>query len=105
MMRRGLLLVIAFLTYAWCRWGLATRGFSPLIQLGQTSLLVYWVHIEFVYGRFSLLSKRAQTIFTASRGFLEIFLFMLVLSLLRTRIDWKNKMTSWKNAIRRVQPA
>ena len=51
MMRVGLLLVIAFLSYAWCRWGLATRGFSPLIQLGQTSLLVYWVHIEFVYGR------------------------------------------------------
>ena len=62
MMRVGLLLVIAFLTYAWCRWGLATRGFSPLIQLGQTSLLVYWVHIEFVYGRFALLPKRAQSI-------------------------------------------
>ena len=35
MMRIGLLLVIAFLSYFWCRWGLATRGFSPLIQLGQ----------------------------------------------------------------------
>ncbi len=105
MMRIGLLLMIAFLTYAWCRWGLATRGFSPLIQLGQTSLLVYWVHIEFVYGRFSLLPKRAQTIFTASRGLLEIVLFMLALSLLRTRIDWKNKLTNWKNTIRRVQPA
>ena len=89
MMRIGLLLVIAFLIYAWCRWGIATRGFSPLIQLGQTSLLVYWVHIEFVYGRFSLLPKRAQTIPTATRGLLEIILFMLVLSLLRTRIDWK----------------
>ena len=62
MMRVGLLLVIVFLSYAWCRWGLATRGFSPLIQLGQTSLLVYWVHIEFVYGRFSLLTKRAQSV-------------------------------------------
>jgi uncharacterized membrane protein len=101
MMRIGLLLVIAFLSYAWCRWGLATRGFSPLIQLGQTSLLVYWVHIEFVYGRFSLLPKRAETIPTASRGLLEIFLFMLILSLVRTRIDWKN----WKKMTRRVQPA
>jgi len=101
--RVGILLVIAFLTYAWCRWGLATRGFSPIIQLGQTSLLVYWVHIEFVYGRFSILSKRAQTIATASRGLLEIFLFMLLLSLVRTRIDWKR--ISWKKMIRRVQPA
>jgi len=99
LMRTGLLLVIAFLSYAWCRWGLGTRGFSPLIQLGQTSLLVYWVHIEFVYGRFSLLPKRAESIPTASRGLLEICLFMLVLSLLRTRIDWKRigwRKINWK---------
>jgi len=108
MMRIGMLLVICFLTYAWCRWGLATRGFSPLIQLGQTSLLVYWVHIEFVYGRFSILPKRAQTIPTASRGLLEIFLFMLLLSLVRTKIDWKQfdwKKINWKKMTGRVQPA
>jgi uncharacterized membrane protein len=107
-MRIGMLLVIAFLSYAWCRWGLATRGFSPLIQLGQTSLLVYWVHIEFVYGRFSLLPKRAESIPTASRGLLEIILFMLILSLLRTRIDWKKidwKTMGWKKMARPVQPA
>jgi len=56
-----------------------------LIQLGQTSLLVYWVHIEFVYGRFSILTKRAQDIRTASFGLLAIFLAMLLLSALRTR--------------------
>jgi uncharacterized membrane protein len=94
MMRVGLLLAIAFLSYAWCRWGLATRGFSPLIQLGQTSLLVYWVHIDFVYGRLSLLPKRAQSVFSASRGLLEIIVFMVILSLLRTKIDWKR--INWK---------
>ncbi|MBZ5615272.1 MAG: heparan-alpha-glucosaminide N-acetyltransferase domain-containing protein [Acidobacteriia bacterium] len=107
MMRVGLLLVIALLSYAWCRWGLATRGFSPLIQLGQTSLLVYWVHIEFVYGRYSILSKRAESISSASRGLVEITLFMLILSLLRTRIDWKRidwKKINWKRISRRVQP-
>jgi hypothetical protein len=104
MMRIGLLLVISFLTYAWCRWGWATRGFSPFIQLGQTSLLVYWVHLEFVYGRFSLLPKRAETIPAATRGLLEIFLFMLLLSLMRTRIDWKRTL-AWKKMVRRVQPA
>ena len=88
LMRVGLLLSIAFLSYAWCRWGLATKGFSPLIQLGRTSLLVYWVHIEFVYGRFSLLPKRGCDIRTASLGLLTIFLMMLALSLLRTRVDW-----------------
>jgi hypothetical protein len=47
------------------------------------------VHIEFVYGRLSLLPKRGNDIRTASLGLLAIFLMMLALSMLRTRIDWK----------------
>jgi uncharacterized membrane protein len=89
LMRCGVLLVILSLIYIWCRWGLAQKGFSPIIQLGKTSLLVYWVHIEFVYGRFSILPKRQCSILAASAGLLTIFLAMLVLSLLRTR--WKNR--------------
>lgn len=89
LIRVGLLLVILAAVYAWCRWGLGQWGFSPMIQLGQTSLLVYWVHIEFVYGRFSILHKRANDIRTASLGLLTIFLAMLVLSVLRTR--WKGR--------------
>src|SRR5208282_3343557 len=57
LVRCGILLVILSLTYAWCCWGLAQKGFSPIAQLGKTSLLVYWVHIEFVYGRLSILPK------------------------------------------------
>jgi hypothetical protein len=90
LLRVGLLLTITFLSYAWCRWGLGARGFSPVIQLGQTSLLVYWAHIEFVYGRVSILPKRANDILTASIGLLTIFLMMLALSILRTRVDWKS---------------
>ena len=104
LMRVGLLLMIAFLSYAWCRWGLGARGFSPLIQLGQTSLLVYWVHIEFVYGRFSLLPKRANDIRTASLGLLAIFLMMLVLSMLRTRIDWTRVRHSLRAGLFQPKP-
>jgi fucose 4-O-acetylase-like acetyltransferase len=86
LIRVGVLLVILFGTYAWCRWGAAQWGFSPMIQLGQTSLLVYWVHIEFVYGRFSILPKRAMSVRAASFGLLAIFLAMLLLSLTRTRL-------------------
>jgi uncharacterized membrane protein len=103
--RVGILLVIAFLSYAWCRWGLGAWGFSPLIQLGQTSLLVYWVHIEFVYGRFSILPKRAVGIRTASLGLLTIFLMMLALSLLRTRIDWKALTLALRARILQPKPA
>jgi uncharacterized membrane protein len=86
LIRVGFLLAILAATYFWCRWGAGQWGFSPLIQLGQTSLLVYWVHIEFVYGRFSILPKRAVDIRTASLGLLTIFLSMLLLSVLRTRL-------------------
>jgi uncharacterized membrane protein len=89
LMRCGILLIILFCVYTWCRWGLAQMGFSPIIQLGKTSLLVYWVHIEFVYGRFSILPKRKCSVLQASICLLIIFLAMLALSLLRT--NWKNR--------------
>src|ERR1700730_15714310 len=89
LMRCGILLMILFLTYAWCRWGFAQRGFSPMIQLGQTSLLVYWVHIEFVYGRLSILPKGRCTMVTATVGLWIIFVAMLALSISRAR--WKKR--------------
>ena len=89
LMRCGILLIILFLCFAWCRWGFGERGFSPIIQLGQTSLLVYWVHIEFVYGRLSILPKGNCGIALATLGLAVIFLAMLGLSIWRTR--WKKR--------------
>lgn len=89
LMRCGVLLLILFLVYAWCRWGLAQKGFSPIIQLGNTSLLVYWVHIEFVYGRFSILPKGQCSALKATAGLLTIFLAMVLLSVGRT--TWKKR--------------
>jgi len=84
LIRVGMLLVILTAAYAWCRWGLGQSRFSPLIQLGQASLLVYWVHIEFVYGRVSILTKRAQGIGGATVGLLIITLAMVALAYIRT---------------------
>ena len=95
LIRVGMLLVILSASYIWCRWGLGQQsegkssagfwGFSPLILLGQASLLVYWVHIEFVYGRVSILPKRRMTIGAASVGLLVITLAMLALAYIRTK--------------------
>ena len=104
LIRIGILLAIVFLSYAWCRWGPGHWGFSPLIQIGKTSLLVYWVHIEFVYGRFSILTKRAQSIRTASLGLLTIFAAMLLLSIARTRMKGRGaEVLSWLR--RSLRPA
>ena len=97
LLRCGVLFVILLLVYAWCRWGFAQKGFSPIIQLGNTSLLVYWVHIEFVYGRFSILPKKQCSAVQATAGLLTIFLAMLGLSLLRTRLK--------KRKVRASQPS
>lgn len=85
LLRVGLMLAILAAAYLWCRWGAGMWGFSPLVQLGQTSLLVYWVHMEFVYGRLSILPKHVESVRSASFGFLAIFLGMLLLSVLRVK--------------------
>jgi len=101
LIRVGMLLMILSASYAWCRWviGQGRAGqwrCSPLIQLGQASLLVYWVHLEFVYGRFSILPKRIQSIRAASLGLLTIFLAMLLLAFLRTRLKGRgDEILAW----------
>jgi hypothetical protein len=106
LIRVGMLLIILMASYIWCRWVIGHRvigqrrarpwSFSPLIQLGQASLLVYWVHLEFVYGRASILSKHVQNIRIASFGLLTIFLAMLLLAYLRTRMKGHGaEMLAW----------
>jgi len=96
LIRVGMLLVILTASYGWCRWGAGQWGFSPVILLGQASLLVYWVHIEFVYGRVSILPKHAMGIGGASAGLLVISLAMLALAYVRTRMKGRGaEVLAW----------
>jgi uncharacterized membrane protein len=99
--RVGILLVIVLGAYAWCRWGWGQVGFSPLIQLGQTSLLVYWVHIEFVYGGLSIMAKQSQTVFRATLGLIAITVAMVLLSMGRTW--WKKNRQGVMARLREVR--
>ena len=76
------LLLLAF-AFLWTRYG-AKPGWSWVRQFGTTSLLVYWVHIELIYGRASWLLKGslnvAQTVVTA----VLVILLMLGISLIKT---------------------
>jgi uncharacterized membrane protein len=85
LIRTGVVLLITFLAYAWCRWGAGLKGFSPIIEMGRTSLFVYWLHIEFVYGRFSILRKGAQGIAGATGGILAIAAAMTIVAAIRNR--------------------
>jgi uncharacterized membrane protein len=102
--RVGILLLLFPLSYLWCRAVVSRIPFSPMVQMGQTSLLVYWVHIEFVYGRFSILQKGVQSIPMATFGLLIITTAMVLLSVARTR--WKGKGAEVVTSLRRaLQPA
>lgn len=83
--RVAILLMLMLAGFAYCQWGPGRIKFSPLRQMGQTSLLVYWVHIEFVYGKFSILPKAAESVPMATLGLAMIFAAMLLLSIARTR--------------------
>ena len=76
----GMVLMMLAGCYAWCRWGWGASGWSPVVELGKESLLVYWVHIQLVYGGLSILEKRAQSVGGATIGLLLITLLMLALA-------------------------
>ena len=103
LMRTGVLLGITLGAYAWCRWGPLGKvfgGFSPVIEMGRTSLFVYWVHIEFVYGRFSILAKRQQSILSATVGILIISTAMVLLATIRNRMKGRGlrSLAFWRRA-------
>ena len=102
LIRAGVVMAIVFLTYAWCRWGAGQWGFSPLIELGRQSLVVYWVHIEFVYGRFSILTKNAHGIAGATAGLLMIIAAMTALATIsnHTKGGGLKALAFWRRPVR-----
>ena len=67
--------------YAWSR--VSGGGWSPLVQLGRTSLFIYWIHVEMVYGLISLPLHRALSLPAAFAAYIGFCGFMLVCSLLK----------------------
>jgi uncharacterized membrane protein len=99
--RVGLVMLIVLAGYAWCRWGFGSIGFSPWMQLGQTSLLVYWVHMDFVYGPLSLFDQQSQGIRGATLGLFEITVAMVLLSIVRTRFKGRGpELWVWLRRLR-----
>lgn len=83
LIKTGLILMLLAIGFLWTRY-LNPHGWSLLRQLGTTSLLVYWVHTELVYGsafwKFKESLNLPQTL--AMSGF--IIVLMLALSIAQT---------------------
>jgi uncharacterized membrane protein len=85
----GVLLLVLGFSYAWslAPW---SSWPSPLRLLGRASLLVYWVHIEIVYGGIVAPTLRHQlSVVEASLGLATLTAVMLGLAFARTRIRFR----------------
>ncbi len=85
LIKLGVVLAMLAVAYLWVNLG-ALEKWSIFRQLGTTSLLVYWVHIEIVYGRWLGIWKEALSV-QMVLVFTAILLgLMTLLSVARTRI-------------------
>ena len=79
----GVLMVLLAAAFLWCEYGVGEK-FSWVRQLGTTSLIVYWVHIELVYGRWFWYFKGNLNAIQCVLCAAVLMAMMLGLSLLRT---------------------
>ena len=80
----GVVLMVLAAAYLWVQHG-STQRWSLLRQFGTTSLLVYWVHIELVYGRWFGIWKESLSVPQVLAYTAVLIALMTVLSVLRTR--------------------
>ncbi|NOT43502.1 MAG: DUF1624 domain-containing protein [Acidobacteria bacterium] len=95
--RLGILMIAVPLARAWCA---RVSGWSPLTTFGVSSLFVYWVHVEMVYGRPVRALHRSLTLEQAVLAYVAFCAFLLGLVLAKSRlIEWRGKPSpAWRQA-------
>ncbi len=93
LIKLGVTLALLALAYLWVNLGVPLR-WSLFRQLGTTSLLVYWVHIELVYGRWFGVWKQALSVPQVLTYTAILLALMAVLSVARSR--WNTIRTIFK---------
>jgi len=78
----AVMLILAF-AFVWSEYAVGS-AWSWVRQLGTTSLLVYWVHIELVYGRWLGAWKDSMNNIECAAAAVAVIALMLGISLLRT---------------------
>jgi uncharacterized membrane protein len=83
LIKLGVTLLMASLAFLWTRHGAKDR-WSWVRQFGTTSLLVYWVHIELVYGHWLAPLKNNLSVSQTIAAAAMVVLCMLLLSTAKT---------------------
>ena len=84
-LRAGTLMTTIPFAYVWQR-AVVRSSWSALQQLGRTSLFIYWIHVEMVYGLISLRIHKSLTHPQAWIAFAAFATFMLFCSVMKDRI-------------------
>lgn len=84
LIKLGVVLCLMGLAFLWIHMS-GVQRWSVFRQLGTTSLLVYWVHIEIVYGRWLGFWKQALSVGQVVAFTAVLLGLMTALSVLRTR--------------------
>jgi uncharacterized membrane protein len=84
----GIILLLASFAFLWTR-HMNPTGWSFVRQLGTTSLLVYWVHTELVYGRWFGVWKESLNV--AQTAALAGLIIVLMIGLSVARTGWKGR--------------
>jgi uncharacterized membrane protein len=85
-LRSGLTTLAIAGSHWWVKsWGVRAH-WSPLAQLGRTSLFIYWIHVELVYGLISRPWHRALTLFQTFISYAIFCVLMLACSIAKERI-------------------
>lgn len=84
LIKLGMVLMLLALAYLWIQ-AAGPQRWSLMRQLGTTSLLVYWVHIELVYGRWFGAWKQSLTVPEVVAFTMILIAAMTGLSVLRTK--------------------
>lgn len=79
----GVLMIMLAVAFLWCEHGVGEK-WSWVRQLGTTSLIVYWTHIELVYGRWFWYFKGNLNAAQCVACAVVLMALMLGLSVLRT---------------------
>ncbi len=82
----GIILLLASFAFLWTR-HMNPNGWSFVRQLGGTSLLVYWVHTELVYGRWFGAFKESLSV--PQTVFMAVLVILLMIGLSVGRTGWK----------------
>ncbi len=99
--KQSVILIMLACAFVWTQY-IARDGWSFVRQFGTTSLLVYWVHIELIYGRWMWFFKENLNVLQTAALSAAVVLLMLGISLAKTR---RAELSAWARSYIRGTPA